>query len=54
MKCYIDDCEEDSVVKVNREDMLQSIDSMPAEQLKLVNDYIMKLIEDEGSGIDAK
>lgn len=43
-----------SVVKVNREDMLQSIDSMPAEQLKLVSDYIMKLSEDEGSDIDAK
>ena len=54
MKCYIDDCEEDSVVKVNKEDMLQSIDCMSAEQLKLVSDYIMKLSDDEGIDIDAK
>ncbi len=54
MKCYIDDCEEVSVAKVTREDLLQSIDSMTAEQLKLVSDYVMKLSEDEGSDIDAK
>ncbi|MFJ7935544.1 hypothetical protein [Sporosarcina sp. NPDC096371] len=54
MKCYIDDCEEDSVVNVNREDLFQSIDSMSVEQLKLVSDYVMKLSEDEGLDIDAK
>lgn len=32
MKCYIDDCEEDSVVNVIREELLQSIDSMSVEQ----------------------
>ncbi|SKB01325.1 hypothetical protein [Sporosarcina newyorkensis] len=54
MRCYIDGCEEASVEKVNREDMLQSIDSMSDEHLKLVSDYIMKLSEDEGLDIDAK
>lgn len=43
MKYYIDDCEENGVVNVNSEDLLQSIDSMSAEQLKLVSDYVMKL-----------
>lgn len=54
MKCYIDDCEEVSVAKVNREDLLQSIDCMSAEHLKLVSDYVMKLSEDQGLDIDAK
>lgn len=50
----MEDCEEDSVVNVTREDLLQSIDSMSAEQVKLVSDYIMKLSRDEGLDIDAK
>lgn len=54
MNCYIDDCVKVSVVNVNREDLLQSIDSMSAEQLKLVSDYVMKLGEDEGLDIVAK
>ena len=54
MECYIDDCEEVSVAKVTREDLLQSIDSMTAEQLKLVSDYVMQLDEDEGLDIDVK
>lgn len=48
MKYYIADCEEDSVVNVKREDLLQSIEGMSTEHLKLVSDYIMKLREDEG------
>ncbi|MFS0576419.1 hypothetical protein AB1K83_12340 [Sporosarcina sp. 179-K 3D1 HS] len=54
MECYIDDCEEVSVAKVIREDLLQSIDSMSDEQLKLVSEYVMKLGEDEGPDIDEK
>jgi len=36
------------VVNVNREGLLQSIDSMSSGKLKLVSDYIMKLVGDEG------
>jgi len=52
MKCYIDDCEEASVVNVNRQDLLQSIDSMSDERVKLVSDYVVKLGEE--LDIDAK
>ncbi|KXH81850.1 hypothetical protein [Sporosarcina sp. HYO08] len=54
MECYSDDCEEVSVAKVIKEDLLQSIDDMSAEHLKLVSDYVMNLSEDEGSALDAK
>lgn len=54
MKCYIDDCEEVSLANVTREDLLQSIESMSAGQLKLVSDYIIKLVGDEGLDIDVK
>ncbi|WP_156028843.1 hypothetical protein [Sporosarcina sp. D27] len=54
MKCYIDDCAEDSVVNVKREDLLQSINIMSAEKLKLISDYVMQLDEDEGLDIEAK
>ena len=51
---YIDDCEEVSVAKVTREDLLQSIDCMTAEKLKLVSEYVMTLGVDEGLDLDAK
>lgn len=49
----MDDCEEDSVVNVIREDLLQSIDSMSAGQVKLISVYIMQISGDE-LDIDAK
>lgn len=38
MECYMDDYEEVNVAKVIKEDLLQSIDCMTAEHLKLVSD----------------
>ncbi|MEK3937414.1 hypothetical protein MKY41_19165 [Sporosarcina sp. FSL W7-1349] len=46
MDCYIDDYDEVSAAKVMKEDLLQSIDCMSAEHLKLVSEYVMKLEDD--------
>ncbi|MCM3359225.1 hypothetical protein [Psychrobacillus sp. MER TA 171] len=46
MERYIDDCEELSVTKVMTEDLLQSIDRMSAEHIKLVSDYVEGLYKD--------
>ena len=46
LECYSDDSDEVSLAKVNREDLLQSIDGMSAENLKLVRDFVMQFNEE--------
>ncbi|NME06212.1 hypothetical protein [Psychrobacillus sp. BL-248-WT-3] len=46
MEGYIDDCEELSVIKVMKEDLLQSIDSMSEEHIVLVSKYVEGLYND--------
>lgn len=45
-ECYSDDSDEVRIAEVNREDLLQSIDGMSAEHLKLVRDFVMQLNEE--------
>lgn len=37
---FMDDCEEEEIFTVNREDLLQTIDGMTYEQLQLLNDFV--------------
>lgn len=46
IECFLDDCEEVTLAKVKREDLLQSIDHMSAEHLNLVSEYVMNLKEE--------